>query len=88
LWFDDPDDALPGTLGIAVEWLDLERRRAEAEGIARPDAEWVLEATWALPLGERWVVQPDLQYVRQPGGSRDADAAWVVGVRLAWETGF
>ncbi len=88
LWFDDPEDAVPGTLGIALEWLDLDRERASAEGIASPDAEWVAEVTWALPLGERWVVQPDLQYVRQPGGSREAGSAWVVGVRLAWETAF
>lgn len=88
LWFDDPDDAVPGTLGLALEWLDLDRERAQPEGIARPDAEWVLEATWALPLGERWVVQPDVQYLRQPGGSRDAGSAWVVGVRLGWETAF
>lgn len=81
--FDAPRD-LPGTLGVAVEWVDLDRGLAEAADILDPDGEWVLEATWALPFGA-WTVQPDVQYIGQPGGSSSADDAWVVGVRVAWE---
>lgn len=86
LQFDAPHE-LPGAFGVAVEWVDLDRGQAAAAGIIAPDSEWVLEATWALPFGA-WTVQPDVQYIGQPGGSRLADDAWVVGVRVAWEGGF
>lgn len=34
-----------------------------------PDFEHVLEAGYTFVLSERWSLQPDLQYVRHPGGS-------------------
>jgi len=41
----------------------------------RPDFEQVIEAGYTIALSERWTLQPDVQYIRHPGGSsaqRDA----------------
>jgi porin len=77
-----PDHA-PGTFGLALGWLDIDRGLGTAAGIDDADREVVLEATWALPFGA-FTLQPDVQYVHQPGGSNAIDDAWVVGLRVAW----
>lgn len=77
-----PDQA-PGTFGLAVEWLDVDRGLGAAAGIDDADREVVVEATWAVPFGA-FTVQPDVQYIHQPGGSNAIDDAWVVGLRVAW----
>ena len=41
-----------------------------------------VELTWRVPLGEHVVLQPDVQYVVNPGAERRIPNAWVVGVRL------
>lgn len=41
-----------------------------------------VELTWRLPLGEHVVLQPDLQYIVNPGAERRLPDAWVVGLRL------
>jgi porin len=41
-----------------------------------------MELTWRVPLGEHVVLQPDVQYVVNPGAERRIPNAWVVGVRL------
>lgn len=74
---------LPGTFGLAIEWLDIDRGLGAAAGIADADREVVVEATWALPIGA-FTLQPDVQYVHQPGSSDAIDDAWVVGLRIAW----
>ena len=74
---------LPGTFGLAIEWLDIDRELGAAAGIVDADREVVLEATWAVPIGA-FTVQPDVQYIHQPGGSDAIDDAWVVGLRVAW----
>lgn len=79
-------DALPGSFGIGLAWVELERDLATAAGIADATREAVLEVTWAFPVGA-WTVQPDVQYVHRPGGSDAIDDAWVVGVRVAWASG-
>lgn len=34
-----------------------------------PDFEQVVEAGYTIALSDRWVLQPDVQYIRHPGGS-------------------
>ena len=41
-----------------------------------------VELTWRVPLGAHVVLQPDVQYVVNPGAERRIPNAWVVGVRL------
>lgn len=41
-----------------------------------------VELTWRVPLGEYVVLQPDLQYVVNPGADRRIPDAWVVGLRV------
>jgi porin len=54
---------------------------------AQPDApawgyEMVVEATYKITFS-RWLnLQPDLQYIRHPGGSTATRDAWVIGMRI------
>jgi len=41
-----------------------------------------VELTWRLPVGEHVVLQPDVQYIVNPGAERRIPDAWVVGVRV------
>ncbi|MCM2313172.1 MAG: carbohydrate porin [Steroidobacteraceae bacterium] len=41
-----------------------------------------VELAWRVPVSEHAVLQPDLQYVVNPGAERRIPDAWVVGLRL------
>lgn len=41
-----------------------------------------VELTWRLPVGAHVVLQPDVQYVINPGADDRIPDAWIVGVRL------
>ena len=41
-----------------------------------------VELTWRVPIGEHVVLQPDVQYIVNPGAERGIPDAWVVGVRM------
>jgi porin len=45
--------------------------------------ETVAELTYALPIADNVVVQPDLQYVWNPGGDPAIPNALVVGLRFS-----
>ena len=49
------------------------------------NAETAIEITYLRPLGAGFSVQPDVQYVLNPGFERDLDNAWVLTVRLSYE---
>jgi porin len=53
-----------------------------AQGNARPDYEWIFELGYRVQLTDFAYVQPDIQYVSQPGGSGDIPNATVVGAQL------
>jgi len=46
-----------------------ESARLADPSIPVPDYEQVVEASYTLKLSEQWSLQPDLQYIRHPGGS-------------------
>ncbi len=72
----------PGTLGLALAYVDL---NGDLDGIDGPEhltRELVLEATYDWPLGDHVTLQPDLQYIVDPGGLRSAANAWAGGIRL------
>lgn len=55
-------------------------RRRDGEPAERYERN--VELTWRVPLGAHAVLQPDLQYVVNPGADRHIPDAWIVGLRL------
>lgn len=53
-----------------------------ALGSGRPDNEWIVEFGYRAQLTKFAYVQPDIQYVNQPGGTGDIQDATVVGVQF------
>lgn len=71
-----PDDRF----GVAVAWADASSDYRRSTG-GEP-REVALEITYRMPLGERLVVQPDLQYVIDPGLDPTLDDALSLGLRV------
>lgn len=85
-------------LSAGFEWAGVNTRRpqdrfgaaialAETSGdylraFRADDREIKLEFTYRIPLGERFVLQPDLQYIANPGLDPALDDAWTVGLRF------
>lgn len=78
-------DRAGSDLGLAVAEAhvgsDYRAQRAEA-GLGTDPCERNLELTWRVPIGKHAALQPDLQYVRNPGADPEIADAWVVGLRL------
>ncbi len=51
-------------------------------GSATDARETTLELTWRLPVADWLTLQPDLQYVINPGFDASLDDAFVVGLRF------
>lgn len=72
-------------LGLAfalAEVSDRYRRARVLGGDIVASREFAIELTYEMPFGERLVLQPDLQYIGNPGLSDAADDAWAVGLRV------
>jgi len=54
----------------------------EALGTGRPDYEWMFELGYRIQLTKFAYVQPDIQYVVQPGGTGDIPDATVIGMQF------
>ncbi|HEY5706996.1 MAG TPA: carbohydrate porin [Terrimicrobiaceae bacterium] len=54
-----------------------------SEGGVNPDYEIVIEATYRAQITPWLVLQPDLQYIIHPGGTRDYGNALILGGRVA-----
>lgn len=54
----------------------------EALGNGRPDYEWIFELGYRVQLTKFAYIQPDLQYVMQPGGSGEIPDSTVLGVQF------
>jgi porin len=79
----------PGTqgseLGLAASEarVGADYRAAQRRaGLQSERYERNVEFTWRVPLGEHLVLQPDLQYIVNPGAERRIPDAWVVGLRM------
>lgn len=73
------------TIGIAVGHArngEPYREALRADGVATDAAETALELSWRVPLGEHFAVQPDLQYVIDPGTDPSIDDALVFILRV------
>ena len=53
-----------------------------ALGNGRPDYEWIFELGYRVQLTKFAYIQPDIQYVNQPGGTGDIPDATVIGAQL------
>ena len=77
----DREDSVGFAIGIARNGSDF-RDAMRADGVPTEAAEYALEATWRIPLGEHFAVQPDLQYVIEPGTDPSIDDALVFILRI------
>jgi porin len=75
-------------LGLAFARAEFGERARRVDGLEA--AETAIELTWNWPLSETLALQPDLQYVINPGGDPTLENALVIGVRVIWafERGF
>lgn len=70
-------------LGVALAYVDL-NRIPDVTGTATPlRHEIILESTLDLPISKSLDLQPDLQYIVDPGGTAEARTALLVGLRLS-----
>lgn len=80
-WSAQLDDAFGVAIGLARMGSGA-RRAAKLAGERSADVELVLELTWRCQVNEWLAIQPDLQYIVNPGASRMTPDALVVSVRL------
>lgn len=67
--------------GIAVAYARFgSAARAADADLTRSES--VIELTWRLPVGGRFTLQPDVQYILNSGGRRRADDTVAVGLRV------
>jgi porin len=72
------------TLGIGVAYVDLNtptRQQVDAPILRH---EIIVETTLTIPINKQVALQPDLQYVVDPGGTAKAKDAIVIGLRVNW----
>jgi porin len=56
----------------------------QALGHGRPNYEWIFELGYRAQLTKFAYIQPDVQYVMQPGGTRDIPDATVLGMQFGF----
>jgi len=74
------------TIGVAFAYGQLSPGTAQAAfdaGSREVGAEMVLEATYQVQVNNWLIVQPDVQYIINPGGSASVGNALVIGGRLS-----
>ncbi len=72
-------------LGVARSWISSSYSRFQTKtGGAAGRPETVIEATYRLNLANWWSVQPDLQYLFNPGATDGAENALVLGCRTTF----
>ena len=79
-WTLRADDRVGLAFALA-EVSDRFRQARALEGESVASRELAIELTYEMPFGERFVLQPDLQYIVNPGLGEAAGNAWAVGLR-------
>ncbi len=69
-------------LGLGFAYVDLNGDLHTADNPDGLRRELIAEATLSIPLDERMTLQPDLQYIIDPGGTAGAHNALVAGLRV------
>lgn len=76
-------------LAIAIGHAGQPYRQLQAiNGAARTTHETIVELTYQLPVLSWLTVQPDVQYIRNPGLSTEDRSSWAFGVRFTLATGW
>ena len=70
---------LAGSAGIGYAHVALDGDLAGADA----PSERILELSWAIPINDAVQLQPDIQYVMDPGGQVTLDNVWAVGLRVS-----
>jgi porin len=68
-------------LGVGLAYIDLNGSTANTPTATPLRREAILESTLDWPINQSLDLQPDLQYIIDPGGTAAAPNAWVVGLR-------
>ena len=74
------------TIGIAFDYAQLSvvaQKAAIVSGSVGVGAEMLLEVTYQAQITKWLGMQPDLQFVVNPGGNQDLKNAFVIGLRVA-----
>jgi len=69
------------TIGLAIAHARFGAPARAASGL-RMGPETNIELTYQAQIKPGLIIQPDIQYIKNPGGDRDTKSALVVGVRL------
>ena len=77
-----PDDLVG--ISLAIAWCGADYRAAAGA----ESHETAFEFTYVLPITNRLQIQPDLQYILNPGADRTLQNALVLGIRLELNHGF
>jgi porin len=68
-------------LGVGLAYVDLNGSTAITSTATPLRGEGILESTLDWPINRSLDLQPDVQYIIDPGGTAAAPNAWVVGLR-------
>lgn len=71
--------------GVAMSLAELGapfERALTFSSIGVADREAVYEMSWRVELSERFALQSDVQYIRNPGMDATVDSGWIVGLRF------
>ncbi len=72
------------TLGLGVAYVDL-NSPLHQQGVAPIlHHEVIVETTMQIPISKQIALQPDLQYIIDPGGTASVEDAIVIGLRMTW----
>lgn len=74
-----------GQFGVAVGFAELAtplHRALTRSGIGVADREATYVLTYRFELSERFALQSDVQYVRNPGMDASIDSSWAIGLRF------
>lgn len=79
-----PDDAL--AIGYAYTGISDQVRafNVDSGDPAGSGHEGLIEIAYTMEVMEGWTLQPDFQYIWNPGGGTEGDNATVVGARSTW----
>lgn len=76
-----PDDELGLAVSVGMNGDDYEEARLQ-EGLGTKRTETNIELTWRAPVTDWLTLQPDIQYVINPGTDPDLDNAFVIALRF------
>lgn len=81
-----PDDEMGLAVSVGMNGSDYRDAQRDLEGLATNKAETTIEFTYRAPINGWLTLQPDIQYVMNPGTDPELDDSLVIALRF--ELGF